>query len=527
MTPLQNFHKPFSSAEEYLALAAEMAGEDPVTPPPETPDQNFDLDWEPALNPVQAEIYYDQTATAILAHGELASGKTICAIHKLVDHCFENWNALAIVVVLIRKMAEEGGTWHKLMNDVLPQWREGRKIQFTQPGTTFSKDSYVWVSNRFGGWSRILLVSMPVESVVAKRIKGQEPSFILVDEAQTLVSKTYFTSIGQRLNRRSGIRTKQQIIYCANPEGPSHWLYKLFFVQPVDPVTGAWNPFYAHYHVPIAENKHNLPADYYDTVMEAVKGDPIEEARMLRGEWIDRPSGEALFAGFFIDARHVRPAPPRSPHSVMGLMPVPGFRITLGYDLGAAHTAIFFLQLLATLKKNLWLVFDELDFVGRYMPYIDLVPIILRRMAYWNQRCGSTFTFEHISDNSAFNQYRAVDGSYDVWDVERISNHKIRLIACPKPRNSVSARVQMFRSKLTKDEVLISARCTHAISMCNYLESEKLDPSKLYNPSAGLNPKRSPYIHRFDAITYPMFYYELGGNPSPPANTPQVYAIGA
>lgn len=526
-----DLHKTFSSPEEYLAFAAAMAeatGEDQLTPPSERPELDYDLDWEPTLNPVQEAVYYDQTADFILSYGEKGSGKSKGVLDKLVDHCFENWNALAIIIVGVKRQAEAGGAWHKLNTEIIPEWRAGRKIVATAPKLNpNTKDNYLWISNRHGGWSMVMLLSMPVEGYVADRITGPEPSFVLIDDAHTLDTAVYFTALARQIGRRPGIRTRQQLVYTANPEGPSHWLYQTFFTDPVDEVTGEWNKKYAKYHVPISENLHNLPPDYYPNLLESVKNDPIEKARLVEGIWIDRPSGEALFKGFFIDARHVRPRMPRSPHSVMGIIPVPGFQVTLGYDLGAAHSVIFFLQLIATLKKNLWLVFDELDFVGQYMPYFRLVPVILKRMAYWNGRCATTFDFEHISDNSAFNQYRAEHGSYDVWDVERLSNRQIRLIACPKPRNSVAARVQMFRGKLAQNEVLISARCAHAIGMCNYLESEKRDPSKAYDPDTGLNPKRSPWIHRFDAMTYPMFYYDLGGNPAPPANTPQVYAIGA
>lgn len=527
--PHQN-HKPFSSAEEFEALLAAVRSQgaalDDLTPPPEVKAvQEFDFDWEPDLNPTQQRSYDDQTATFILMDSELGSGKTVGALHKLVDHCFENWNALAMIIVGVKRQAEEGGAWYKLQNIVLPQWREGRKLAFTDPKTNTAKDTFIWVSNRHGGWSRVLLLSMPVESYVKDRTKALEPSFVLVDEAQTLESKTYFTSIGQRINRRPGIQTTQQVVYCANPAGPSHWLYQIFFVQPVDPETGEWNPMFARYHVPISENRHNLPPGYYDTLIETVKGDPIEEARMLRGEWIDRPSGEALFKGFYVEHRHVRPQV--TGRAVIGLLPVPGFQITLSYDLGAAHSVIFFEQLIVTAKKNLWLVFDELDYVGQYMPYVRLVPIILKRMAYWNLRMAAKFTYEHISDNSAFNQYRAKDGSYDVWDIEQISNKVIRMIECPKPKNSVAARVKMLRSKFVLDEILISACCRNALTMCNHLESEKLDPSKAYDPNVGLTPRRSPNIHRFDAMTYGMFYYDLGGHPAPPAVQPQVYAIGA
>lgn len=539
MHPSPSFAKPFNSSEELQALAAELNQDDeePLAPPDQAPAADgYNYDWEPPLNPTQKRIYDDHTATFILAYGELASGKTIAVLHKLVDHCFEEWNALAMIVVEVKSVAEEGGAWHKLKTIVLPEWAEGRRIRYTDEKSNAQKNVYLWISNRHGGWSRVTLISMPVESLVKSRAKGQEPSFIFVDEAQTLKSRTYFTSLSQRLMRRPGIKDEAyHLVYGANPAGPSHWLYQLFFIDPVDPKTQKWNKQYAKYHVPVKENRHNLKPGYYDLVMESVRGDPIEEARMIRGEWVDRPTGEAMFLGFFVAARHVRPVegllPRTGARTVMGLLPLAGFPISIGYDLGAAHTAIFFEQLLVLPQKNVWLIFDELDFVGQYMAYSVMVPDkILPRMRYWDKRFGKPFEWEHISDNSAFNQFRASDGSYDVLDVEKHSNGKIRLRACPKPPNSVAARVTMLRGKCTRDEILVSAACPNAIGMFNHLESEKADPLKAYDPFVGLKPKRSPWIHRFDALTYPMFFYDLGGIYRPPDSErakPEVFQVGA
>ena len=44
--------------------------------------------------------------------------------------------------------------------------------------------------------------------------------------------------------------------------------------------------------------------------------------------------------------------------------------------------------------------------------------------------------------------------------------------------------------------------------MLLHLESEKLNDSK-YSPDLPFKPKRSKHIHGFDALSYPMFYYEL------------------
>jgi hypothetical protein len=387
-------------------------------------------------------------------------------------------------------------------------------LEYTEQCTNTAKDIYLWIENRWGGWSRVLLLSMPVDSLVIKRVKGMEPSFILIDEAQTLDSDTYFSSITQQLGRRPQITTRQKIIYCANPDGPSHWLWNRFWILPVDKETGAWNPRYAQFHIPIAENINNIPEDYWENVKESVKGDPVEEARMMRGEWLDRPTGAALFGDEFKHELHVRPTDRSAAAMGRGILPHKNYPINLSYDLGQAHTVISFQQVIPTKDKVWKVLFDEMDYVGQYIPYAELVPLLIKRMRYWdNFMLGDLkigpFGFKHISDNSAFNQFRARDGSYDAWDIEQISRkyvkenslpekYIIKMVECPKGNHSIEARVRLLKDALTLEELLVSAQCVKTIEMLNKIEED---------PKERLKPKRDKIQdHRFDAATYGLFY---------------------
>ena len=72
------------------------------------------------------------------------------------------------------------------------------------------------------------------------------------------------------------------------------------------------------------------------------------------------------------------------------------------------------------------------------------------------------FKYIHISDNSAFNQFRAKTGSYDVKDIEEISRDKaetfeldpIRMRPAPKFNGSVESRVRITIAKLQSEEFL-------------------------------------------------------------------------
>jgi len=511
-------------SEALEALGAELLEDDEHPNLNEAPQRKsvklWDEGWRPFLNPTQKKGR-DSKAIFKLYHGERGSGKTICGLHEAVEALFLNNNYLAFVIVKELGQATDGGAWHKLMHEVLPVWKHGNRdpdgavidegidLEYSEqrydPNT---KKPYIWIANRFGGYSMITLISLPVDKQVSKKVKGKEPGFILVDEAQTLLTMDYFKSIVQQLGRRRGMQTRSKIIFCANPEGPSHWLYQKFFIQPVNTETGEWDKRFLQLHIPVQENKF-LPADYYtDYVIPAVQGDEIEEARMVRGEWVERPTGLAMFRDDFSEQLHVV----GDQHTNEGIIPLVDVPVIVSSDFGAAHTSIHMIQVVPTAEKIHKIIFDEMNYVGQYMPYRKLVPQLIERMLYWEKLVEAELSWIHVSDDSAFNQYRAKDGSFDAWDVEQISReyvekHElderfiIRLRPAPKGPHSVEARVRMLRDDLQYEETVISATCLKTKEMLQKLEED---------PDERMKPKRSPFIHPFDSMTYGLFWAKVG-----------------
>lgn len=495
----------FDQSEVIEALQAEMSGKNSEVI--KSPAQLWDEGWRPHLNPIQGRAVKN-SAIYKLYYGERGSGKAIGALHELVEDMFINDNCLAYIVVKESGMASEGGAWHKLQNLVLPEW--GRGIGLTYTSVTYdvnTKKPQIWIKNRFGGWSLITVTSLPVAHQVEVKIKGREPHSIFVDEADVLDNRTYFSSLLMQLGRDPGQTTPAKLIFVCNPQGPSHWLYKLFFEEPVNQETGEWDSRYAHFHIPYSDNEKNMPENYYrDYVDPAVRHDPILQARLKRGEWVDRPEGNALFGAHFSEAIHIRGNEVRNE----GLVPINGHPCILSYDPGAAHSVVYFQQIVPTLEKIYKLIFDEFDFVGVYKPYTQLVPILIERMIYWEKKMKSTFNWLHISDDSAFNQYRAKEGSFDVWDIEKISKKYveereldprfiIRMKACPKGEFSREARVRMTMDDLLTQSLLISATCPRYKEMMFRLEE---DQENRMNPK-----KKQRYGHNFDAGSYGFFYF--------------------
>jgi hypothetical protein len=463
--------------------------------------------WSPSLTPTQQEMF-DSSALYILAYGERGTGKTyILGGHKLVRHLWENFNALGVLIVGIKSQATMGGVWHKLKTEILPLWEDGIGMHVAGERQDAQKNLYIEVSNRFGGTSQVYLVSAPYGSFIKDRIKGFEPSYVFVDELTNLDTDDYFNAVVQQLGRRPGIDSPMQYTAACNPDGPSHWVYKRFFKTPLR--DGKYNEDYFVRHLRIEDNKDNLPAGYYDRIMEAISDDPIEEARMVRGEWVDRPAGNAIYKPYFVEGVH----------SKAEYHPSTKFPIICGWDPGSVNNAMIFMQSIVMGGKSVWLVFDEIIHNEEHIPYTQLVVEVFRRMKYWNQKLDHEFKYIHISDNSAFNQYRAKTGSYDVRDIEEISREKlesfreynleaIKLKAAPKFNGSVETRIRLLIAKLQNEEFLLSNKCTYLKKMFFGLVSENTSGS--FDPMKSFKPKRNQYVHSHDAMTYPILYYHAG-----------------
>lgn len=453
--------------------------------------------WHPELNATQQKIF-DDSSRFVLGYGEKGSGKTIGFGHKVIRHAYENNNALVMILSpSIRTGAE--GIWHDLETLIIPSWTEGIGLETSSakldPNT---KDRHRWIGNRFGGWSKLLLISIPYAAAVETRIKGPAPSMIYVDELTQCDGKEYFTYPAAQLGRRRGIEGPQQYCASCNPEGPSHWVYRTFFEDPYDE-EGKRDEDFSIYHVPVTENIKRLPDGYVENLHRILKSDPVEKRRLIDGEWVDRPTGESLFKDYFVPENHIKGEAMKG----TGLMPVKGFPITVGYDLGQVYSSISFMQMIPTQDKVLWIIFDELDYLGVRHLYKRLAQEVCRKMDYWNKKVDFDFRYEHISDSSAINQWHpGGEGSYDSWDMERFSGGRIKLQGTPKGKGSVEARIRLLQQKLFNDEVYVSGTCQFTIDMLQHLESDKRDPTK---------PRRSKYIHKFDAVSYPLLKLELNG----------------
>lgn len=508
--------------------------------PPPRPPKRLDsaAGWAPALNPTQQEIF-DCQAKFVLAYGEKGSGKSVGCLHAMVRHCYENKNAFSMLGAITIRTGKDGALYD-LENLVLPAWRDGNRypewengvrhpksgelmdegigLEFTpskqDPST---KDLIIWIGNIHGGWSKVMVVSLPYAEVVDARVRGPAPSFFYMEEITLTSSDAYFKYPAAQLGRRREITGPMQYYASCNPDGPSHWVYKTWWSECVETETGKRDPNFAVFHVPIQENIDRLPPGYVEHLASILK-DPIERRRLMNGEWVDRPSGNSIFKRFFMPEIHVIGDALKG----IGWKPIKGFPVLVGYDPGPVNFSIHMLQMVPTKQKTIWVAFDELNFVGTYTPYHHVIPLLLKRMDYWNTEAGEKqeFKFIHIADEAAFNQTRS-DGSYDSMEIERLGKGRIKLRACPKGKESVVQRVTMVNSMLLEESLFVSATCHKTQDMIRNLASKKPKPGE-YDPTAAFKPMRSVYIHPFDSLTYPIFYFVLQPGRFPNGNEPEV-----
>lgn len=551
----------------------------PPPPPKKKKQADYDDGWTPMLSPKQQEAF-DSPARFVLCDGEKGSGKTIGLLHKMVRHCWENNNALGLILVRIKSMATKGGAWDKLVHHILPRWKEGNReptciegpdgkmirnpkanslideglgIEYSDVLFDSQHNEYIWVENQHGGWSMIVLISAPHANQLRDRMRGYEPSIALVDELTSCDSIEYLRAVAIQIGRREGIDGPQQYMAACNPEGPSHWVHKVWMEESFDPITGLWDPDYHRIHVPIADNRKNLPPGYLENLEKLYRNDPIEAARMLRGEWVDRQSGDALFKDIFVESMHVMPVRP----SLERILPNPAYPIIVALDPGAANNAFIFMQWLPVENAMKWVVFDEMVYVQRRIRYDILIPAVMRRIKFWNDFMFSPhaesasgtaqkrFRVVWCSDNSAFNQYRAAQGSYDVADFEKIANvakspgekplheklglARMKVVAAPKFSGSVQARTRLVMDLLGATNLIISAGCPRVIEMFNKLESEPQKANTPHDPDLAMTPKRSAHLHPFDALCNPILTASIKPQllTPPPEGTQEMIRIGS
>lgn len=483
--------------------------------------------FRPKLNDGAQAQLYDSKAKNILAWSEKGSGKTWGILHKLVQHCYENPGALAVIVVKVKSMANKGGAWEKLQRFVLPEWRKGQGLEYSEVKYDQQHNEMIWIEAHNGQLSAVVLISAPHMSMIRDTMPGYEASFVFVDELDKCSSDEYYKAPAAQIGRRPGIPGReQQYVAACNPAGTRHWVYKMFFVDPRDEDTGEWDTDYECIYFPSSENEKNLPEGYFKHLAKVYRNDPIAAARLIGGEWVDRASGDSLFGDLFSVARHVRPLEENlRPDLRRRLKPSLRHPIIVGVDSGSTFHSFSLMQYMPVDGKMRWVVFDEILILKKQLTYRRIMAIVARRIRWWFDVCTHNFSIIWASDESAFVNWRPGQGSFDYRDMEEAWNGnpekkveglriehrlpKMKLKMTPKFAGSRKARIRIMINVLSDDEIIISAACIRHQDMLRLLESEKQEEGEEHDDEKATEIKRSNHLHVFDSLTYPMLMNEV------------------
>jgi len=477
--------------------------------------------WLPDLSPKQFEVFFD-TSPNLLLESMRFTGKSWAVGYAAVKHAFDWPNALVLIVAKTKRQLMTGGLMSKLGAEILPDFEKNLEdFEWVGPKLTVEKDVIYTVTNRYGGRGIIQMMSIGNDSDLERKMKGIEASLCVCDEVTLYESSKIFEYLSATLGRRNHIPPEQQrFVGTCNPGQPDHWVADTWSVLDPEKRDAAFRVI----SLKPEDNPSPQTKAYYERLRQTLKNNPTQAARDIEGLWVALPEGDAIFKDSFVPGFHVK----GNVSSGELLRPVKGFPITVGWDAGDGNHAVIFAQEVPTKEKILWVVLDEIVYIKQTVSLDRLTREAMQKMNAMCEAADFNFSFDHVSDNSAFNRFRASAGSYD-WKVVEECSQKllkefprikkpIRLIECPKPEGSVGAGCRMLIELFQQNALFISANCKNMIETFTKITGKKDDP---FAPGT-----RDRLKHALDAIRYPLFQRRLGGNVSAAsALTPQVISL--
>jgi PBSX family phage terminase large subunit len=233
---------------------------------------NFE-EFDPRIIPFQKNVMYDINKRLnfnlgtheLLWSGSIGSAKSLLAAHVVVMHCLTNKGAK--VLIGRRSLPDLKDTLFQKIIEHLEHDRflDGRDytINYTSAYIEFSNGSMIigksWADKKY------------------KKFRSLELSMAVIEEAVENEGDDYkaLIEIRQRVGRQPHIK-KNMIIYCTNPAGPSHELYKYFFDEKSET---------RHVYFSLTEQNPFLPRTYIEQLKKDLP--PKEAERMLYGKWIE------------------------------------------------------------------------------------------------------------------------------------------------------------------------------------------------------------------------------------------------
>lgn len=477
--------------------------------------------WSPKLFQKQVDLIADMRSGAhrfILAAGPRFSGKTVAALHGIVDNAWNTDRANWALVSVSQSAGFDSGVWTDLTETIIPEWIEaGFGLQWKKPPSIqhVSKKPYCSIINRFGTESKFQLESLKNEAEVESRFKGKRYSGMFINELSNFRHRKTLDTWSECLRMLHLPPEKHLLIADTNPadEGSKSWIYRTWFEfplmqehpdgKPLTPPERKLQQLLSLHEFSIDDNIF-APPERIEQLKGMLSSNPDLYARYILGRWVTS-SLDALFVDVFKEHIHVIGEEESSANLNPEMMDIEDgcYELYTGWDLGVVNSAAVIVEkTFATGSRYpIFKQLDELVITGEDFSMDDFVYDFVQKMMYWAERAGDRkLKWTHWSDRSAFDMKEPSSRRYHhqiVFDASPLDTPGGRIVlqAAERGPNSIRQRVDLFRKLLWEDRVFISrAKCPQSIEMVKSIKKGKTQLAPI--------EKGSRHKHVFDALTY-------------------------
>lgn len=480
---------------------------------------------------VRAREEHPNVAPACLCSGSVFSTKTWSIIVLMLRHLWETPGARFGIFAKSVKVLSDAGPWKLLMDYILPEWTDpetgiGMRIltknrEGVYGGVVDSKTRtiHMKVSNYWGGESEVQLSSIQHDGEVDDKLLSTFFSGLWFSELKLWNDPSIFRVSRSRL-RMPHLEPWQHLwIADTNPpkQGKTFWIYPIWFEKD-KPVPDHLKAIVGDVSEEVARSRHLLEWTMDDNVFASetekqarkleLADDPYVFQRDAEGKWVSGGEGSNfLFSSVFKRNIHVIGVLDKDkPQRGAIKLAADSDHLNSGWDLGggANHAAgIIEKRIVLTPlgPKSVFSVIASVKVTDEHVLIQDFTKMFMEERTKIAQRyTDRKFSYTHYSDDSAINQPRASGAGFDYLEVMIASrsdtdpDSQIVLTGVPKPKNSVGARIRLFRRLIREGRFYVSANCEDVISMLE--EASSSDSEEI---------EWNEHKHVFDWISYVLW----------------------
>lgn len=428
------------------------------------------------------------------------------------------------------KLAKDGGVWQDLIHIVLPQWlNAGIGLEYVSknsngsPGVISDSQTRTLsfsITNMHGGVSELMLFSIDNDLDVGEKIHGKRFSLIYFSELWMFRTHRIFAITIQQLRMFHLPESAHQWIADTNPDpdvGNRSWFYQKWYVErfrkldlekPEDRDDELIYKDMALIEMFAVENPHLSARDLAE-LRSTTRGDPNLYEAFYEGKHGDAgQKSNYHFSPYFLPSVHVVGGGDGESDQI-DIHPSTTLLYT-GSDLGNINHAVCFLQKrlynVGGIYRSVWDVLDEIVWLESKEDLVQLGAEMLERMEAIEKRAGRKLRWQHWTDSSAIDSFKASSGTYDYQQIYAGSGGQIEMSGVVKPDGSVRFRAKTLRQLLMENRIFISSRCEGVLQMIREAKRGQKILNQNSDDRVVVNVERNyitaEFKHVFDSLTY-------------------------